>query len=94
MLLTFYRPESLELTNLADVISVTVSNSGEFDTTVLTYARGEGGMGLANVRRRLELCYGEEAEDRRPVLGTVYIDKYELPKPFPEKIRVMIEPTE
>ena len=61
MLLTFYRPESLELTNLADVISLTVSNSGEFDTTVLTYARGEGGMGLANVRRRLELCYGEES---------------------------------
>jgi len=39
VLLTFYRPESLELTNLADVISVTVSNSGKFDTTVLTYAR-------------------------------------------------------
>jgi hypothetical protein len=32
--------------------------------------------------------YAEEAEDRRPVIGTVYIDKYELPKPFPEKIRV------
>ena len=36
--------------------------------------------------------YAEEAEDRRPVVGTVYIDKYELPKPFPEKIRVTIEP--
>jgi hypothetical protein len=38
--------------------------------------------------------YAEEAEDRRPVVGTVYIDKYELPKPFPEKIRVTIEPAE
>jgi len=36
--------------------------------------------------------YAEEAEGRRPVVGTVYIDKYELPKPFPERIRVMIEP--
>ena len=36
--------------------------------------------------------YAEEAEGRRPVVGTVYIDKYELPKPFPEKIRVTIEP--
>jgi hypothetical protein len=30
--------------------------------------------------------YAEEAEDRRPVVGTVYIDKYELPKPFPKRI--------
>ncbi len=38
--------------------------------------------------------YAEEAEDRRPVVGTVYVDKYELPKPYPEKIRVTIEPLE
>jgi len=52
--------------------------------------------GMFNSERetRNTVRYGEEAEDRRPVLGTVYIDKYELPKPFPEKIRVMIEPTE
>ena len=35
--------------------------------------------------------YAEEAEDRRPVVGTVYVDQYELPKPFPERIRVTIE---
>ncbi len=51
----------LSVTAEGGVISVTVSNSGEFDTTVLTYARGNGGIGLANVRRRLELCYGEES---------------------------------
>jgi len=38
--------------------------------------------------------YADEAEDRRPVVGTVYVDKYELPKPFPERIRVMIEVVE
>ncbi len=37
--------------------------------------------------------YAEEAE-RRPVVGTVYVDKYELPKPFPKTIRVTIEPVE
>ena len=38
--------------------------------------------------------YAEEAEGRRPVVGTVYIDKYELPKPYPQTIRVTIEPAE
>jgi|SRR5579871_4618792 len=41
-------------------ISVTVSNSGECDASALTSARGDRGIGLANVRRRLELCYGED----------------------------------
>ena len=43
------------------VVSVTVSNSGEFDMRPLTSTRGDGGIGLANVRRRLELCFGDEA---------------------------------
>ena len=34
--------------------------------------------------------YAEEAEDRRPVVGTVYIDKYELPKPFPQKFELRL----
>ena len=38
--------------------------------------------------------YAEEAKGRRPVVGTVYIDKYELPKPYPQTIRVSIEPAE
>ena len=38
--------------------------------------------------------YAEEAENRRPVVGTVYVDKYELPRPFPKKIRVTVEPLE
>ncbi len=36
--------------------------------------------------------YSEEAEGRRQVVGTVYVDKYELPKPFPKRIRVTVEP--
>jgi len=38
--------------------------------------------------------YAEEAEGRRPVVGTVYVDKYELLKPYPRRIRVTIEPVE
>ena len=38
--------------------------------------------------------YAEEAEGRRPVVGTVYVDKYELPRPFPKRFRVTIEPVE
>ncbi len=38
--------------------------------------------------------YAEEAEGRRPVVGTVYVHKYELPKPFPKGIRVTVEPLE
>jgi two-component system LytT family sensor kinase len=50
----------LSVATHSGVISVTVSNSGEFDTGALTSARGDGGIGMGNVRRRLELCYGEE----------------------------------
>jgi len=38
--------------------------------------------------------YAEETEGRRPVVGTVYVDKYELARPYPRRIRVMIEPIE
>jgi hypothetical protein len=38
--------------------------------------------------------YAEEAENRRPVVGTVYVDKYELLQPYPKRIRVTIEPLE
>ena len=38
--------------------------------------------------------YAEEAEERHPIVGTVYAGKYEIPKPYPEKICVTIEPLE
>jgi len=44
-----------------DLLTVTVSNSGECDASALMAASPDGGIGLANVRRRLELCYGQES---------------------------------
>ncbi len=43
----------------ASHIAVSISNSGECDSQVL--AGSTAGVGLANVRRRLALCYGEDA---------------------------------
>jgi len=51
----------LDITSRRDTLTVTVSNSGECDSSALTAARANGGIGLANVRRRLELCYGGES---------------------------------
>jgi len=65
----------LSVTIESGIVSITVSNSGEFDARVLPNARGDGGIGLANVRRRLELCYGEgtrfnaHAEDGMTTVG-------------------------
>jgi hypothetical protein len=38
--------------------------------------------------------YTEEAEGRDPVVGMVYVNKYELGEPYPNRIRVTIEPVE
>ncbi|MCI0628841.1 MAG: hypothetical protein L0387_45555 [Acidobacteria bacterium] len=43
---------------------------------------------------KITVRYAEETEGRRPVVGTVYVDKYELPMPFPKWIRATIEPVE
>jgi two-component system LytT family sensor kinase len=51
----------LDITAQPDMLSVTVSNSGECDSSALAATRADGGIGLFNVRRRLELCYGEES---------------------------------
>ncbi len=51
----------LDITSRLDTLAVTVSNSGECDLSALTAAGADGRIGLANVRRRLELCYGEES---------------------------------
>lgn len=57
---------------------------------------GEGFSGTFKFDKetRNTVRYAEEAEGRRPVVGTVYVDKYELPKPFPKRIRVTVEPLE
>jgi len=51
----------LDITSRLNTLTVTVSNSGECDSIALKRANADGGIGLANVRRRLELCYGEES---------------------------------
>lgn len=51
----------LEITSRLNILTVTVSNSGECDSNALTATNPGAGIGLANVRRRLELCYGDEA---------------------------------
>ncbi len=51
----------LDIIAQPEMLSVTVSNSGECDSSALTASRVDGGIGLANVRRRLELHYGEES---------------------------------
>ena len=51
----------LDITSRLNMLTVTVSNSGECDSIALKRANADGGIGLANVRRRLELCYGEES---------------------------------
>jgi len=50
----------LDITTRQDVLTVIVSNSGECDASVLMATPADGGIGLSNVRRRLELCYGLE----------------------------------
>ena len=51
----------LDITSRPDMLTVTVSNSGECDSSALTPGGANGGIGLANVRRRLQLYYGEES---------------------------------
>ena len=61
----------------ADLISVRVSNSGEFDTQA---ASGSGpGIGLANVRRRLALCYGEATRVEVDVVDGITTVGFALP---------------
>ena len=69
----------LSVTIESGVVSVTVSNSGEFDVRALTNARSDGGVGLANVRRRLELCYGEETRFKAQAEGGMTTVGFLLP---------------
>jgi hypothetical protein len=69
----------LDITAQPDLLSVTVSNSGECDSSALTAARADGGIGLANVRRRLELHYGDESSFLAEVVDGVTTVGFLLP---------------
>ncbi|HEU5022986.1 MAG TPA: histidine kinase [Bryobacteraceae bacterium] len=66
----------LEIRRGGDGLTVRVSNSGECDLDRLT---GSSGIGLTNVRRRLELCYGSEALFEASVEGGVTMVGFVLP---------------
>jgi two-component system, LytTR family, sensor kinase len=51
----------LKIDSRPDTLAVIVSNSGECDADALRSSGATSGIGLANVRRRLELCYGSES---------------------------------
>ena len=65
-----------------DRIAIEVSNSGECDTRVLM--NGSSGVGLTNVRRRLALCYGEDARVQASATGGVTTVGFVLPCPLTE----------
>jgi|GEM_PF-1746463 len=62
----------------------------------MNMTRGEPFTGTFKLDKETKntVRYPEEAEGRRPVVSTVYVDKYELPKPHPKRIRVTVEPLE
>jgi LytS/YehU family sensor histidine kinase len=73
----------LSIRQVTEGVAISISNSGECDTRILASA-GDG-VGLANVRRRLALCYGEQTRvDVRAADGVTTIG-FVLPwKPVPD----------
>ena len=67
----------LSVTSRDDAVCVRVSNSGECDARAL--GSPGSGIGLANVRRRLELCYGPEARLEAASEGGVTTVGFTLP---------------
>jgi len=51
---------------------------------------GDYGLITGNCQNRS----GSKRQRRRAEVGTVYVDKYELPRPYPKSIRVTVEPLE
>jgi hypothetical protein len=58
-------------------ILISISNSGECDSKIFTGSTH--GVGLANVRRRLALCYGEDTGLKISVKDGLTIVAFELP---------------
>jgi hypothetical protein len=77
----------LSIRQESDGVAISVSNSGECDTSML--ASPDGGVGLANVRRRLELCYGEQTRIEAKAVDGVTTVGFLLPwKPAPDLVVV------
>lgn len=67
----------------SDTISVVISNSGAGDVGRMTETNG--GIGLANVRRRLALCYGEETQVEVSVVEDITSVGFTLPLRHPSE---------
>jgi LytS/YehU family sensor histidine kinase len=59
-------------------VAVSISNSGECDPAIL--ATSGGGVGLANVRRRLALCYGAQTRIEAKAIDGVTTVGFLLPR--------------
>ncbi|HXA63623.1 MAG TPA: histidine kinase [Bryobacteraceae bacterium] len=59
-------------------VAVSISNSGECDPAIL--ATSDGGVGLANVRRRLALCYGAQTRIEAKAIDGVTTVGFLLPR--------------
>jgi hypothetical protein len=66
----------LEIRRDGQSLAIRVSNSGECELARLT---DSSGIGLTNVRRRLELCYGDESRFEASVEGGVTMVGFVLP---------------
>jgi two-component system, LytTR family, sensor kinase len=72
----------LSIRQVPEGVAISISNSGECDTRLL--ASPGGGVGLANVRRRLALCYGEQTRIEAKAIDGITTVGFLLPwKPVP-----------
>ncbi len=71
-----------------DRLCVRISNSGEFDMQPATSAGP--GIGMANVRRRLALCYGEATRVHVDVGDGVTTVSFALPLQRPSRVSVAV----
>jgi LytS/YehU family sensor histidine kinase len=67
-------------------VAISISNSGECDRRILSDS-GKG-VGLANVRRRLALCYGEETCIELNVKDGLTTFSFKLPLKQPREVAV------
>ena len=69
----------LKITSRPGALAIIVSNSGECDAEALRASSANAGIGLTNVRRRLELCYGSESSFLAEVANGVTTVGFLLP---------------
>jgi two-component system LytT family sensor kinase len=79
----------LSIRQVTQGVAISVSNSGECDTTLL--ARPDRGVGLTNVRRRLALCYGAQTRIEAKAIDGVTTVGFVLPWKAAPNLAVVAE---